>query len=189
MNPSSTGNTIALIVGLVAAAATVVVAVINSRQSRRDARDNLNRDIELAKQLQDGSHAKQILDRLISDEIENLALYQAPEMRGARAAMLVFGVIAQAGLITLLGMRIASGDQNLERTLTVASQLFVAIFLVMAAILQRVMSHKKAELEATPRHRAAWVRRIRSALKVERIQSAWKVLTAPEEPKGAAPGS
>jgi hypothetical protein len=36
------------------------------------------------------------------------------EIRGARFVVLIFGVLAQAGLITLLGMAIAAGSESLE---------------------------------------------------------------------------
>ena len=134
MDKTNPGGLVALTIGLTAALATVVVALINGRQSRRDARENLKRDIELVKQLQDG-RAKEMLERLIAEEIAHLGLTQS--MKGERTVFLWTAMAAISAGITLLGIEIAAGRATVGFAVRMFAFAAIGLFLLLGSCLYR----------------------------------------------------
>ncbi|TLH59712.1 hypothetical protein QDT91_08835 [Mycolicibacterium aubagnense] len=137
------GNTIALIVGLGAAAATAVVGLVNDRQQRRHHRDNLALDVELAKLLKDGSAAKQILDGFITSEIRRIAVRGYTEdKRRLRNSVFVFVLAAS---ITVLGIDAASNSHEIRQCLFWAAVVSGLLSLILAAVVlqKEHQKHKK----------------------------------------------
>jgi hypothetical protein len=183
VDAGTTGGTVALIVGLSAAAATVVGALINARQQRRDVRDNLARDVELAKQLEDGSKAKSILEEFITRQIRFLAVRAYTQVE--RIVLTAMFVIAQASTITALGIAVASHEQLLRRVVITLAIASTALFWISSRVLRRAQKREYAKRrlasDQTPTDSSIRTK-LRNAKKLKRIRAAWKVLTGPDEP-------
>lgn len=92
------GELVALIVGLCSAAATVVVGLVTTRHAKRDARENIARDIAIVKSLQGGSPSRIIYEDLISYRIFKLSVEE--RTRPTRVTLWLFFVVGQVVIVT-----------------------------------------------------------------------------------------
>lgn len=77
-----------LIVGVATSLATVVVGFLTYRQSRRDIRENLKRDVELYKSMPDDWEARRVLSWYIDQRVRELPVSEAT----SRRAKVVFSI-------------------------------------------------------------------------------------------------
>jgi hypothetical protein len=168
-------------VGLSAAAATAVVGLVNGRQQRRHHRDNLVLDVELAMQLKDGP-TKSILEDFIAWEIQHIAVRGYTEVQ--RRARNFMSVVVLAASITMLGIDAASNSHEIRQFLIIAAFVSGLLFLILAAVLlwKENLEYEKRRLTAPTE--TSIRTKFRNALKLKRIQAAWKALTGADEPGG-----
>jgi hypothetical protein len=180
LEQSGSGTTIALVVGLVSALATVIVALVNGRKSGRDARDNLVRDIELAKQLRDGSRAKDILEEFLEEQIRHLVL----DTYTRASRMVAFGwfVLVQMCLITLLIRQYAADPGQIDgglKVVAICSGVSALLFMFLT-IRRRGRLQKLWPLDLfTPLPPSRFGEGLRNALRTANIRAAWNVLRTP----------
>ena len=180
MDMTSGGGLVALVVGLTTALATVVVALINGRQSRRDARENLKRDIELAKGFPDDSPEKERINRLISKEISDLGYSQS--VKAERMLILAFGAVAIAGAITMVGVELATFAADKDALFVVRACAYgaIAVFLMIVLMLGPSMKrHAEAYgIDMPPASRFS--RRARGTPLSQRLKAAWTAFLGQE---------
>lgn len=161
---------IALALGVVTALATVVVALVNKRKTQVDERDRLERDIKLAKKLQDGSRDKQILERAISSRLERLIVQEHPSTQGLRWQLLLTFAVAEVFAVTGLALAINDFTHITMTTRFVEGASLVFVFVFTIIFLMNALAYKAHWREAvqalleefpvegrpTPRPLAAW---------------------------------
>ncbi|WP_374023218.1 hypothetical protein [Mycobacterium sp. HNNTM2301] len=111
--PDMGSPAVALLVGFAAAAATVVVALINRRVSKGDERDRLKRDIELVKELRDGAREKRLLEQSVAERIERVVIHEEPAVRNFRRQAFISFVFLEGLLLAqmVLGLLGHRGEQ------------------------------------------------------------------------------
>lgn len=182
---------ISLAIGLSSALATVVVAVVNGRNSRRDARENIKRDVELAKQMQDGSQAKEILENFISFQIQRLAVNSATQAE--RFALFLAFAITQSSLVTLLAITIASQDpRQIHTTLVLIAAVGAVSLIITGEVLVRTREVARTHLYNLDfdLHRVPPIgisirkllSRAGNMLKIDNIKAAWNALHSDTKP-------
>ncbi|MFC9788728.1 hypothetical protein [Rhodococcus sp. NPDC127528] len=133
-----------LIVGLVAAFATVVVALIAARNTGRDTRENLRRDAELAQKLADDSLAKRVLERHIHDQIIKVAVRD--DLRAPRILQLVMFAIAEGALVANLIWIIVTEPDSRRYGLTEVTVFACVAFAFASYQLRRTRIARKKEV-------------------------------------------
>ncbi|AQT81975.1 hypothetical protein B1R94_26025 [Mycolicibacterium litorale] len=142
---------------MTAAAATVVVALINGRLQRRDIRDNLKRDIELAKQLEAGSTSKIILEDHIAFTIDDMV--RGERTRGDRVPVYIL-LLASLALWVNASVKKALDTHrpfwDISEAMTWWSLcIIVPVFLVSLGMYSRAVSrHNKRQTELLVRKQA-----------------------------------
>jgi len=175
------GNLIGLGAGLLAAFATVIVAIVNSRNSRRDERDNLQRDIDLVKQLQKDTRAKRVLEWHITAQIINNAInYQFKRQKRivfflflATETLLVAALVTSAAKT---GTNLADGLPDL---LLVLGPLTACIYVCLEALVtKRVRAARKAFRLGGGRLTKPELKPSKPRRRSRRLKAAWRALTS-----------
>ncbi|MDE8643975.1 hypothetical protein PXH69_03380 [Rhodococcus qingshengii] len=129
---SDVNGTVAIVVGVVAAASSIVVGLIGARQNRRDDRDNIRRDVELLALLPENLPAhlmmKDEIDRAVRELVSkhNLAYHRF---------MLLFSLSLGAGAMAALAViSMAKQPDGIEDVLAGVAIvcIFVAVFNIAA---------------------------------------------------------
>lgn len=141
-------NALGVVIGVASAVATTIVALINSRNTRRDARDNLRRDIELAKSLADGTWAKRDLEKFIAWQIRTMAIRAYTGT--TRVALTVNFVLVEGFLISKIVIAASASEQETMHEITMGVQVGSVSFLVFGFALVYESRYWHAWLDDRP---------------------------------------
>lgn len=141
----NSANLTAVFTGLAAAFATVIVGLISARNTRRDIRENLRRDVELAQKLAEGSRTRKILDDHIELQVERLATREPVQHR--RYVELAMFALAEGALVANLVWRLANNDELRESFLPMAAVISVLAFVAAATARRRGDRRRREAIE------------------------------------------
>lgn len=138
---------IALVVGLTAAMATIVVAWIGARSVRKDDREHLMRDIEVVGRLAEGSRTRRILEAHIEDRVERLVVRELTQRLRFKQA--IFFALAEGSLVAVAVWAVVDKPENARIALNWFAALSVIAFIVCTIWLRCSECTKRKGLNTT----------------------------------------